>query len=184
MRFILTSSLVVFGLFLCYVGIHRAYRIRSAYEPAAAHVVLLRQLGEGAILSGDVPVAALVLYGDRVIGRGQNTVLRDTLAGGHAEVNAVTDALRQIGRERFAALDRDSLLLLSTFEPCAMCSGMMLEHRIKRTAFIEPKSLWHTLREDLRALTITWNERRSAPEDLQDSLFRAHPAYDPSTADH
>ena len=45
----------------------------------------LRKLGLRAIESRDVPVSAVLLYGDSIIGSGWNTVLRDTNAGGHAE---------------------------------------------------------------------------------------------------
>ena len=74
--------------------------------------------------------------------------------------------------------------LVSTFEPCAMCRGMILEYRIGHVAFIEPKSLWHWMKEDARWIGYELTRQRSGPEHLQDSLFRLHPAYDPAKADH
>lgn len=180
MRTLLLVSLPVLG----YVLVREVHLVRSTWEPAPAHVEALRELALQAIPAGDVPVSALLLHGDSIIGRGYNTVLRDTNAGGHAEVNALSDALHRLGRERLAGLDREQLLMLTTFEPCAMCKGAMLEYGIDRTAFIEPKTLGHWMRQDLRSARIEWLKRRSAPEHLQDSLFRAHPAYDPATADH
>jgi tRNA(Arg) A34 adenosine deaminase TadA len=179
------TVLVVFmATGLGYMFLRKMHVIRSAYQPSPAQVQELRALAGHALRSGDVPVAALLLHGDTIIGRGYNTVLRDTAAGGHAEVNALTDAFRHLGRERFAQLDRGQLLLVSTFEPCAMCRGLMLEYRIDRMAFVEPKSLGHWLREDVRAVGIEWRKRGSAPGHLQDSLFRTHPAYDAASADH
>ncbi len=171
-------------LFMAYVAVRQAYRLRSSYEPSPAEVSELRASGKAAIASGDVPVAALLLNHGSIIGRGYNTVLRDGNAGGHAEVNAVSDAIRSLGWERFQALDREGLMVVSTFEPCGMCKGMLLEYRIKEVAFIEPKSLGHWIREDLRALGYELKKRTSGPEQLQDSLFRLHPKYDPATADH
>jgi len=179
-KFILVLALVGSGGFAV---LHMAYLLRPRYQPTSAHVNELRELGGAAIRTGDVPVAALLLFNDSVIGRGCNTVLRDTNASGHAEVNAVNDAIRSMGRERFQALDHDRSLLLSTFEPCAMCRGMMLENRISHAAFIEEKSLWHWLVQDARACWTLLNDQRATPEHFQDSLFRAHPKYDPATAD-
>lgn len=180
-RWILSLGTVLVLAALGYAIVHKAQALRPAYVPTSAQAAELRALGIEAIRSGDVPVAALLLYRDTVIGRGFNTVLRDANAAGHAEVNAVNDALRTLGRDRFARLDRDSLLLLSTFEPCAMCRGMMQEDRILHMAFIKPKTLHHWIGQDLRALRTDLDARTSAPEGLQDSLFRMHPAYDPAT---
>ena len=53
----------------------------------------LEKLGSTALESGDVPIGAVLLYDDTIIGNGYNTVLRDGNAGGHAEINAISDAL-------------------------------------------------------------------------------------------
>ena len=58
-----------------------------------------------------------------------------------------------------------------------MCRGMLLEYRIDRLAFIEPKSILHWMREDLRWLRYELTKQPSGPVGLQDSLFRLHPAY-------
>ncbi len=168
------ALLVLFG---SYAAVRSVYLLRSSHEPSPVVVGELRYLGTRALESGDVPVASVLLLGDSIIGRGYNTVLRDGDAGGHAEVNAVSDALAHMGTDAFASLDREQLQLLSTFEPCAMCRGMLLEYRIDRVAFIEPKSLWHWLKEDARWLGYELSKTGSGPEQLQDSLFRLHPEY-------
>ncbi|MBK7945787.1 MAG: nucleoside deaminase [Flavobacteriales bacterium] len=173
LRFILFIAL----LFAAYVLVRWGHRLRASYQPTPEHVAVLRQLGKEAIDSGDVPVAAVLLQGDRIIGRGRNTVLRDADAGGHAEVNAVSDAMRQLGHEGFRALNRDSLVLITTYEPCAMCRGMLLEYGIRQVRYIEPKSIGHWLRDDARWLRYELTKQRSGPEGLQDSLFRMHPGY-------
>lgn len=179
-RALLLLALVVAAWLL----VRRAYVLRSDVELSNAQLDLLRQEGLASVPFGDVPIGAILLYGDSVIGRGHNTQLATGDAAGHAEVNAVSDALRAMGRDAFNALDRDSVLLVSTFEPCAMCRGMMEEHRIERMAFLKPKSLWSRLKSDARLLQLELTRRTTGHERLQDSLFRAHPAYDARTADH
>lgn len=132
-------------------------------------------LGEQALLSNDVPVSAVLLYGPDVIGSGYNTVLRDGNAGGHAEINAISDAIHRIGLKRFSTLNRDSLLLISSFEPCLMCRGAILEYRIDRINFLKAKSIWHLVKQDLRSLRYEFRRRKLEPEGLQDSLFVRHP---------
>ena len=176
--------LFIIALLVAYCAIRKAYVLRNTYTPSADQVDALGMLGKEAIRSGDVPVAALLLYSDSIIGRGCNTVLRDGNAGGHAEVNALSDAFRSLGRDRFDRLDRERMVLLTTFEPCAMCKGLILEYRIGHVAFIEPRSVWHWIKEDLRSITYELTRQRSGPESLQDSLFRLHPAYDPARSDH
>lgn len=180
LRIALLLALLLSGWLL----IRRAYVVRSHAELSAAQIELLRQEGLAAIPSGDVPIGAILLYGDSVIGRGHNTQLATGDAAGHAEVNAVSDAIRSFGRDAFRALNRDSLLLVSTFEPCAMCCGMMEEHHITRMVFLKPKSLWSRLKSDARLFRLELSRRSAGHEALQDSLFRAHPGYDPRTADH
>lgn len=176
--------LVIIVVALSYCAVRMAYVVRSSYTPTSDQVEALTSLGKEAIRSGDVPVAALLIHDGVIFGRGYNTVLRDGNAGGHAEVNALSDAFRTLGRERFDRLDRERMTLITTFEPCAMCRGLILEYRIGHVAFIEPKSLWHWIKEDARCIGYELTRQRSGPDHLQDSLFRLHPAYDPAQADH
>ena len=137
----------------------------------------LWKLGLRAIESRDVPVSAVLLYGDSIIGSGWNTVLRDTNAGGHAEINAISDALRRMGRLRFGSLHRDSLLLVSTFEPCAMCQGAILEYNIRNVVYLKAKPALYLLKEDARAFRYLWERRKATAYALQESLFVRHPDY-------
>ncbi|MCB9183540.1 MAG: hypothetical protein H6591_06440 [Flavobacteriales bacterium] len=178
------AALLLLLIIAGWLLVRRAYVLRGDAEISDAQLELLRQEGLAAIPSGDVPIGAILLYGDHVIGRGHNTQVATGDAAGHAEVNAVSDALRAMGRDAFNALNRDSLLLVSTFEPCAMCRGMMEEHRIECMAFLKPKSLRNRMKSDARLLQMELTRRTTGHERLQDSLFRAHPAYDARTADH
>ena len=137
----------------------------------------LVQLGARALRSRDVPVACIILYGDSMLGIGYNTVLSDSDAGGHAEINALSSALRHVGPRAFGRLNRDSLLLLTTFEPCPMCRGAILEYGIRRVVFLKGKPLMQRIREDVAAFRYEWRRTQQEPSSLQDTLFRRHPDF-------
>lgn len=184
LRKVLVALLVPGCLVLCWALVHKAYVFEPSAQLGANEVQALGELGTRAIAHLDVPVASLLVYRGAVIGRGYNTVRRDGNAGGHAEINAISDALRLMGPVAFDALDRADLVLITTFEPCAMCRGAILEYRIKRVGFVEPKSLRHHAGQWLLELGYEVNKVELEPSDLQDSLFRLHPGYDPDNDHH
>ena len=137
----------------------------------------LFELGKESLKSSDAPVASVIIYNDSVIGRGYNTVLRDTLAGGHAEINAISDAIKHVGIKKFNELNRASLILISTFEPCMMCKGAIQLYKIKHVYFLKSKSPFFWIKNFYSELLYEKNKRKTGPEILQDSLFRLHPYY-------
>jgi tRNA(adenine34) deaminase len=88
---------------------------------------------EKAYAAAEVPVGAVVISNDRVIGRGHNRVeaLQDTTA--HAEMLAITAASDTQGSWRL-----DDAFLYVTLEPCLMCAGAMQLARISRVIFGAP----------------------------------------------
>jgi len=80
--------------------------------------------------SEDVPVGALVVRGNRVIGRGfnQREQLQDPTA--HAEMIAITAAAEAIGHWRL-----EDCTLYVTLEPCPMCAGAIVQARLRRLVF-------------------------------------------------
>ncbi len=80
--------------------------------------------------SDEVPIGAVVVLDDEVIGSAHNQVdsLRDPTA--HAELLAITQAARAIGDWRLNAAT-----LYVTKEPCPMCSGAMLMARLGRVVY-------------------------------------------------
>jgi tRNA(adenine34) deaminase len=73
----------------------------------------------------EIPVGAVIVYGEEVIGVAHNRVmaLRDPTA--HAEILAITQAARKIGDWRL-----NETRLYVTKEPCPMCSGAAIMARI------------------------------------------------------
>ena len=85
---------------------------------------------ERAFEEGEVPVGSVVVFDNKVIGRGYNRTesLKDATA--HAEVIALTAAYNYVGDWRL-----DNCYLFSTLEPCAMCAGAAVLSRIKTIVF-------------------------------------------------
>ncbi len=88
------------------------------------------RLAREAAAAGEVPVGAVALLEGRVVGRGANRreSARDPTA--HAELLAIQEAARALGRWRLAGVT-----LVATLEPCAMCAGAMVLARIDRLVF-------------------------------------------------
>lgn len=90
-----------------------------------------------AALSGEVPVGAVVVYQKKVIASAGNALVRSHDPTGHAEIIALRSAARILGNYRLNECE-----LFVTLEPCAMCSGAILNARIKRLVYgtAEPKT--------------------------------------------
>ncbi len=87
--------------------------------------------------AGEVPVGAVVVRGDAVIGRGYNRPISAADPTAHAEVMALRDAAKYLGNYRLSGC-----MLYVTLEPCAMCIGAIFHARIARLVFgaAEPKT--------------------------------------------
>lgn len=87
-------------------------------------------LARTAAAEGEVPVGALVVAGDRVIGRGHNSPISDHDPTAHAEILALREAAREAGNYRL-----ENATLYVTVEPCVMCAGALVAARIQRLVF-------------------------------------------------
>ncbi|MCI0512081.1 tRNA adenosine(34) deaminase TadA [candidate division KSB1 bacterium] len=85
---------------------------------------------EKAYQVGEVPVGAIVVIEDRIVGRGHNLVehLQDPTA--HAEMMAITAAANTLGTWRV-----EGARLYVTLEPCPMCAGAVIQARIPQVIF-------------------------------------------------
>ena len=97
--------------------------VAEAMEEALA---LARRAGE----AGEVPVGALALLDGQVVGRGWNRRETDVDPTAHAELLALREAARTLGRWRLSGVS-----LVVTLEPCAMCAGAMVLARVDRVVF-------------------------------------------------
>ena len=83
-----------------------------------------------ALDAGEVPVGAVVVYQDRIVGRGWNRNIADTDPTAHAEIVALREAAANVGNHRLGECE-----LFATIEPCAMCAGAMVHARLKRLVY-------------------------------------------------
>lgn len=86
---------------------------------------------------GEVPIGAVVVHEGKIIGRGQNSMLRNVDPTAHAEIIAMRDAAKAIGNYRLPGCT-----LYVTLEPCAMCAGAMIHARLYRLVYAssDPKA--------------------------------------------
>jgi tRNA(adenine34) deaminase len=80
--------------------------------------------------AGEVPVGAVLVRGEKIVGRGWNRPIASHDPSSHAEMEAVREAARVENNYR---LTRTTLYV--TLEPCVMCAGAMVLARIERLVF-------------------------------------------------
>ena len=85
---------------------------------------------DAASVSGEIPVGAIVVAGDRIVGRGHNRSIGSSDPTGHAEVIALRDAGTRIGNYRLP-----ETIMYVTLEPCPMCAGALLHARVGNLVF-------------------------------------------------
>lgn len=74
----------------------------------------------------EVPVGAVVVYDNKIIGRGFNSVEESNHSTNHAEIKAITQAQDYLGDWRL-----NGCSLFTTLEPCIMCAGAIIQSRIE-----------------------------------------------------
>ncbi|MEZ4750876.1 MAG: nucleoside deaminase [Bdellovibrionota bacterium] len=86
---------------------------------------------EAASLYGEVPVAALLIQDNQIVGKGTNERLRSERTASHAEIVALEDYNLRFGRWRC----EPGTALVVTTEPCLMCTGALLWARVDHLYF-------------------------------------------------
>ena len=99
---------------------------------------------ERALAKREVPIGAVVVAGDRIIGRGHNLVETLMDATSHAEMQAITAAMSSLGGKYLA-----DCTLYVTVEPCVMCGGALAWSQIGRVVYgtADPKRGYSTYSE-------------------------------------
>lgn len=89
----------------------------------------LRQ-AQAAAGHNEIPVGAVVVIDNEVIGAGHNCPVSSTDPTAHAEIQALRDACNKVGNYRLPGAT-----LYATLEPCLMCAGAILQARLCRVVF-------------------------------------------------
>jgi tRNA(adenine34) deaminase len=90
-----------------------------------------------AAAEGEVPIGAVLVFEGRVVGRGRNARERLNDPTAHAEMLALQEAARALGRWRLTGAT-----IYATLEPCPMCAGALVNARIDRLVYAvaDPKA--------------------------------------------
>ena len=87
-------------------------------------------LAAEAAAEGEVPVGCVIVRGEEIVGRGRNRREKDKSALSHAEIEAISEACRNLGGWRLW-----ECTLYVTLEPCPMCAGAIINARIPRVVY-------------------------------------------------
>jgi len=79
---------------------------------------------------GEVPVGAILLLNEKIVGRGHNSPIRLNDPTAHAEILALRQAARNSTNYRLSGS-----VLIVTIEPCIMCVGAMIQARVEAVVY-------------------------------------------------
>jgi tRNA(adenine34) deaminase len=116
---------------LIYVGYNKWFPTPEEARPM--HERFMRAAIEQATEAGsrgEVPIGAVVVIGDEIVGRGFNRPIADSDPTAHAEIVALRDAGRRVGNYRLTGAT-----LYVTVEPCLMCVGAMVHARVAELVY-------------------------------------------------
>lgn len=110
-------------------------------------------------LKNEVPIGAVVIKNNKMIGWGHNKVISTSDPSAHAEIVALRHAAKNINNYRLV-----DCTLYVTIEPCLMCFGSLIHSRISKIVFgaIEPKA--GVIKSNLKALNLDFTNHKFSYE--------------------
>lgn len=119
-------------------------KIKVEREQDEKYMRMALNEAERALAKREVPIGAVVVAGDRIIGRGHNLVETLGDATAHAEMQAITAAMSTLGGKYLT-----ECTLYVTVEPCVMCGGALAWSQIGRVVYgaSDPKRGYTTYSE-------------------------------------
>lgn len=88
------------------------------------------ELAREAAAQGEVPIGAVVVSANFVVGRGRNSPIARSDPTAHAEILALREAAAALGNYRL-----EQATLYATLEPCVMCAGALVAARVRCVVF-------------------------------------------------
>ncbi len=80
-----------------------------------------------AYLLDEIPVGCVIVQNGKVVAKAHNTAEKQKNAICHAEINAINEAVKNLGSKNLSDCE-----MYVTLEPCPMCAGAIINTRIKR----------------------------------------------------
>ena len=99
----------------------------------------LNKLLDKAIKHNEVPVAALIVYNNKIIAKSYNKVEKNNSLLNHAEINVIKKANKILNNWRL-----DNCELYITLEPCEMCKSIIKKSRIKKVYYYSKQNEYKT----------------------------------------
>jgi len=92
------------------------------------------QEAKKAFASNEVPVGAIIVQEDKIIGKGRNRVIANLNVTSHAEIEAIIDASKKVQNYRL-----NKSIIYVSLEPCHMCVKAIIDARIDEIVFAAPE---------------------------------------------
>ena len=92
------------------------------------------QEAEKAFTNNEVPVGAVIVQQNKIIGKGRNRVIENHNVSSHAEIEAIIDASKKVKNYR---LNKSKIYI--SLEPCHMCIKAIVDARIDEIVFAAPE---------------------------------------------
>ena len=89
------------------------------------YLTKIMELSKKSLESGDVPIGAIIVKDGKIIGEGYNTREKNNDVMGHAEINAIKDASKNLNNWNL-----QGSVMYVTLKPCSMCLSVIRESRI------------------------------------------------------
>lgn len=103
----------------------------------------------------EVPIGAVVIKDDQIIGEGYNAPISSHDPSGHAEIRALRDAAANLGNYRLLECS-----LYVTIEPCLMCVGAIVHARVKQVIYGAPEPKTGAIHSTCRGLELPGHNHR------------------------
>jgi tRNA(adenine34) deaminase len=100
----------------------------------SSYMSLAIQEAKKAFASNEVPVGAIIVQEDKIIGKGRNRVIANQNVTSHAEIEAIIDASKKMQNYR---LNKSTIYV--SLEPCHMCVKAIIDARIDEIVFAAPE---------------------------------------------
>lgn len=95
------------------------------------YVDMIYDLAKKAYCNNEIPVGAVIVKDNQIIGSGMNNREKNNSVIGHAEILAIEEACKNVGDWRL-----DGCIMYVTLLPCMMCAGAILESRIEKVYYL------------------------------------------------
>ena len=92
------------------------------------------QEAEKAFTNNEVPVGAIIVQQNKIIGKGRNRVIKNQNVSSHAEIEAIIEASKNVKNYR---LNKSTIYI--SLEPCHMCVKAIVDARIDKIVFAAPE---------------------------------------------